>query len=136
MRFILIASVAALAWSACGGYEPTSPDAAELRIRQIWDESAGLYAEGADSYVRVERLNGDKLIERRLNDAGRTTMRLDPGSYRLLSWQRPCDPTGSSQCNGDSPTDECSGELRVRPSRQAQATITVRAGEGCTINVK
>lgn len=133
MRFILIASVAALGWSACGGYEPASPDAADLRIRQIWDESVGLYAEGAYSYVRVERLNGDKLIEKRLDDAGRTTMRLDPGSYRLISWQRPCDGNCGSL---DSPTDECSGELRVRPSRSVQATVTVRAGEGCSIKVK
>jgi hypothetical protein len=112
---------------------PTSPDAAELRIRQIWDESAGLYAEGANSYVRVERLNGDKLIERQLDLVGRTTVRLDPGSYRLVGWQRPCDGDCGSL---DSPTDECSGELRVRPSRPVQATVTVRAGEGCSIKVK
>ena len=96
-----------------------------------------MYAEGAESYVRVERLNGDKLIERRLDDAG--TMRLDPGSYRLLSWQHPCDgnPTASAPCSGrDPPTDECSGELRVRHSRPVQATVTVRAGEGCSVKVK
>ena len=120
----------------CGGeddYTSTSPDASDLRILQIWDESAGLYAEGARSYVRIETVAEEQLVELELEPSAaghEATIRLDPGDYRLVSWQRPCDGSCDSL---DSPTDECSKQFAVSPRTAPVASIEVRAGEGCTI---
>jgi hypothetical protein len=72
VRKFLTASLAVLALSACQGDESrdavddASQDAVAVRIRQIYDVSEGMYVEGSYSYVRVENLDGDKLIEKRL----------------------------------------------------------------------
>ena len=82
---------------SCGGdndYTATSPDATDLRVVQVWDESAGLYSEGARSYIRIETVAEEQLVERELEPTAagaEATIKLDPGDYRLVSWQRPCD---------------------------------------------
>lgn len=50
------------------GTEPvvTSSDAAELHVLQVWDESVGLYVEGARSFVRVDTAAGGEVIEMEL----------------------------------------------------------------------
>ncbi|MGH3012663.1 MAG: hypothetical protein ACRDMY_12620 [Gaiellaceae bacterium] len=59
--------VALLATSiGCGGnddYTATSADAAELSVVQVWDESVGLYAEGARSFIGIETPAADELLE-------------------------------------------------------------------------
>ena len=114
-----------------------------MRIQQIFDMSEGGYFEGSYSYVRVENLDGEKLIEERLPLEGeklgelrflsRTTLRLDPGSYRLVSFQRPCEGSCDSL---DPPTDVCSGKIAVARDRAVQVAITVRPGAGCTIETE
>jgi hypothetical protein len=122
--------------TSCGGadeYTATSAAAADLHAVQVWDESAGLYFEGARSYVRIETLAEDELLEVELQptDAGsEATIRLDPGEYRLVSWQRPCDGSCDSL---DPPTDQCDERFVLAPETPLRASIEVRAGEGCTI---
>jgi hypothetical protein len=61
------------------------------------------------------------------------TLRLDPGSYRFVSFQRPCD----GNCDIlDPPTDKCSREIVVVRDRPVEATITVRPSEGCSVEVE
>jgi hypothetical protein len=145
VRELVMASLALLALSACAGDESPDPgpDAVDLPVRQIYDMSQGGYFEGSYSYVRVENLDGDELIEKRFTeDAGKLdelrflstmTLRIDPGSYRLVSFQRPC----SGDCGHlDPPTDECSREIVVVRGRPVEATITVRPGEGCAVEVE
>ena len=91
-----------------------------------------LYIEGSYSYVRVEqdekkvvqvRLKGRKTVE--------TTVRLEPGSYRLVSFQRPCD----GNCGLlDPPTDQCSSEIEAKAGARVEATVRLTPGEGCTID--
>ena len=111
----------------------TSADAADLHVIQVWDESAGLYAEGARSYVAVETLDGHELLQSELQPtaaAHEAAIHLDPGDYRLLSWQRPCD----GSCDAlDPPTDRCARQFALVPKTSLEAEIEVRAGEGCTI---
>jgi hypothetical protein len=147
MKKLIVLVLASLALSACGGTETTDPgattgpDAAGVRIRQIYDISKGMYVEGAYSYVRVEDLSGKQLVERRLGDqrqldevtlVSTTTLNLDPGTYRLFSYQRPC----SGNCGYlDPPTDRCSQRITVEPGTPLAVTVSVAPAEGCTIEV-
>jgi hypothetical protein len=140
-----MASFALLALSACAGDESPDPgpDAVDVPVRQIYDMSQGGYIEGSYSYVRVENLDGEEPIQKRFPVEARKlgelrflstmTLRLGPGSYRLVSFQRPCD----GNCGIlDPPTDECSREIVVVRDRPVEATIAVRPGEGCSIEVE
>jgi hypothetical protein len=145
VREFLTVSLAVLALSACAGGESPDPgpDAVDIPVRQIYDVSQGAYFEGSYSYVRIENLDGDKLIEKRFSLEGRElgpgrflsamTLRLEPGSYRLVSFQRPCDGGCDSL---DSPTDECSHDVVVTAGRSVAVTITVRPGENCSVEVE
>ncbi len=145
LRFTLVGSTAAVLLAGCGGYEPggyePGENAVDVRVRQVFDMSEGAYVEGSYSYVRVERPQGGKLLEERLPDgepAGQekfvsdVILRLDPGDYRLVSFQRPCDGSCDSL---DPPTDECERVIRVT-RREALVTVTVRPGEACTIEAQ
>jgi hypothetical protein len=149
MRKLIVFVLASLAVSACGGTETTDPgatmgpEADGVRIRQIYDISKGMYVEGAYSYVRVEDLSGKQLVEGRLGDerqldevtlVSTITLNLDPGTYRLLSYQRPCE----LNCGGgylDPPTDRCSQRITVEPGSPLAVTVSVAPAEGCTIEV-
>ena len=120
------------------GTEPvaTSSGTAELHVLQVWDESVGLYVEGARSFVRVDTAAGDEVVEMELQSTPsghEATIRLDPGRYRLLSWQRP-----SSGASGvyDAPTDQCDAPFEIKPQTPVEAQIEVRAAEGCTIRFR
>ena len=58
-------------------------------------------------------------------------LRLDPGEYRFVSFQRTCDGNCGSL---DPPSDEC--EQVVRVDESADLTVAVRRGEGCTFTQK
>jgi hypothetical protein len=132
----LVLGIAAVSTGCDGGDEEptaTSPDAAQLHVLQVWDESVGLYVEGAASYVRVETAAGDEVLEVELQStpAGyETRVRLDPGRYKRLSWQRPS--SGVSDLFGP-PTDRCDAQFEVLPKTPVEASIEVRAAQGCTI---
>src|SRR5262245_24041114 len=141
---LLLASVALIALSACANGQSPDPGrgAVDVPIRQIYDMSQGGYEEGSYSYVRIENLDGDELIERRFTQEPRKigklrflstmTLRLDPGSYRLVSFQRPCDVNCSVL---DPATDRCSREIVASRDRPVRARITVRPGAGCTVTI-
>ena len=103
------------------------------------DVSQGAYFEGSYSYIRVERTNGDKLLEERLPEmtghsptfVSETVLRLDPGAYRFVSFQRTCDGNCGSL---DSPSDGCKKIVPVGES--THLTVTVRPGEGCIFTKK
>jgi hypothetical protein len=158
VRKLLAASIVLLALAACQGDDspdavdhpspdttsPPSPDAAvSVRLRQIYDMSQGGPIHGSLSYVRAESLDGDEAIEKRFGKdwdqlspgrfLARTALRLAPGSYRLVSFQRVCDNLCT---NPFPPSDECSHTIVVVPDRRVAATIKVRAGEGCAIRVR
>lgn len=72
----------AVALSACGGHSP-GDNAVPVDVTQVWDASAGMYAEGSYSYIRVERPDGGSLLEERFDEEGTLHLRLDPGTYRF-----------------------------------------------------
>ncbi|MFL5920369.1 MAG: hypothetical protein ACJ75Q_12495 [Gaiellaceae bacterium] len=109
---------------------PRSAEAATLHVRQEW-AGGGLYVEGSYSYVRVEQA-GRSVTQVRLSDERipRATIRLDPGTYRLVSFQRPCD----GNCGMlDRPTDECTQEITANAAADLREVVRLSPGEGCTI---
>ena len=73
--------------------------------------------------VQEVRLSGERIP--------RATIRLDPGTYRLVSFQRPCDGSCSRL---DSPTDRCSREIEASAGGLIEATVRLTPGKGCTID--
>jgi hypothetical protein len=117
--------------AACGGTqaEPRSVSPATLHVRQQWAGDV-LYTEGSYSYVRVEK-GGETVAQVRLK--GRmpeATLRLDPGAYRLVSFQRPCDGNCGSL---DPPTDQCIGDIDAKADGRVEAMVRLSPGDGCTI---
>jgi hypothetical protein len=145
MRSFLAIALLSIVVAACGGTETVRPadtqppGSVTVRVEQLYDMSKGMYVEGAFSYVRIEDANGNELVEKRLDDSEQaddlvptstTTLGLDPGTYRLVSYQRPCD----GNCGYlDPPTDKCSREIVVDSGGPMTVTIRVQPGEGCTI---
>jgi hypothetical protein len=131
----LFASLALFA-PACGATSEPAQEGGgpvDVRVRQVLDPSKGLYIEGSYSYVRVERPDGEEVLKERL-EGERILLRLVPGEYRLISFQRPCD----ANCGFlDPPTDRCEGLIMVRRAAEPlNVVVTVSPGEGCTIETE
>lgn len=124
---------AVLLAAGCEGSQPTprSAHSATVQVRQEW-VGGGLYVEGSYSYVRVER-DGTTVTEVRLSNerVPRATIHLEPGTYRLVSFQRPCDGNCSRL---DPPTDRCSHEIEATADARVDATVRLSPGDGCTID--
>jgi hypothetical protein len=80
--------------------------------------------------VRVERASGVTLIERQLPGSQKLTPNLEPGAYRLASWQRICDVDCG---NLDPPGNRCARPFTVRNRQQLEATARVDFASGCVI---
>jgi hypothetical protein len=108
---------------------PAGPDAGRLLITQVRVGTA-VPAEGAVSYLSIARGAGPVLLQRELPGSGKLTLKLDPGSYRLASWQRTCDGNCASL---DPPSSRCARAVTIAPRAAAQATIRVSFVAGCVI---
>ncbi len=127
-----VALLGTLALAGCGSAprSQASAHAATVHVEQHW-AGGGLYVEGSFSYVRLERA-GETVEQVRLSNARipRATLRLDPGSYRLVSFQRPCDGNCSRL---DPPIDQCSHELEIQADTDVSVSVALSPGHGCTI---
>ena len=123
--------MAVLAATACSGHHRAGPHAARLNVRQL-RQPGPIPVEGAYSYARVER-EGKTVVQVRLSGAlvPRAGIRLDSGSYRLVSFQRNCN--GNCHFLGP-PSDECSRAFSVRARESVTATVRVTYGTGCRIS--
>jgi hypothetical protein len=137
LGLVVLGAVASFLAAGCDSNHHNSPglSAAKLHIEQLHVAGAGFFVEGSYSYIRIERSNGDELLERRLSNerTPQATVRLDPGIYRLVSFQRSC----SGNCNYlDPPADACSHRLTMRSASPVSAVIHLSPGAGCEITVK
>jgi hypothetical protein len=128
VRPALLVPLALLA-TACGGTHHSAPSgAAKLIVVQTVKFGGAVPSEGAYSYVRVEDGGGNKVTEQRVQSGRSLDIPLDPGSYRLVSYQRTCD----GNCgNLDPASDSCSGGFTANGT--VSARIRVIYGGGCTI---
>jgi hypothetical protein len=134
---VLSALVAVLATSGCGQTETESPEAAPspatLNVRQVLDPSGPLYIEGSLGYVRLEDAGGLRVFEKQLDPEKPALSQAVPaGEYVLKSWQRPCN----GNCGYLSPpSDRCQSQLSLPAGGAVRATITLKPGSGCAIEV-
>ena len=130
MRIFLLVAFALLV-AACGGTHKTAKSGAtKLLVQQIVNRGGPIPIEGSYSYVRIEDADGHKVSEERLSSHGETTIRLDPGSYTLVSYQRTCDGNCGSL---DPPSDSCSGGFTASGESSLSANVNVTFGSGCNI---
>jgi hypothetical protein len=105
-----------------------------LKVRLTADLSRGSYIEGFIPFLRIER--GTELISNSVlkNDGGLTwvtSRMLDPGSYQVTSYVRPCD----ANCGHlDAPTDTCSLGVPIQPGSQLEVRVILRPSHGCTMS--
>jgi hypothetical protein len=130
MRICLLVPLALLV-GACGSAHKTpKPGATKLVVQRIVNRGGPIPIEGSYSYVRIEDADGHKVTEERLPSHGGATIQLDPGSYRLVSYQRTCD----GNCgNLDPPSDSCSGGFTASGKSSLSANVNVTFGSGCKI---
>ena len=89
--------------------------------------------EGALAVISIERATGAMIIERQLPGSGKLALRLDPGTYRLASWQRVCD----ANCGQlDPASNRCARLVTVRGHDQLLAIIRVSFTAGCVIALR
>jgi len=124
---MVLASCAAQAAPGPGATAPAP--AGQLRIIQVRVGNA-VPVEGALSYIRLKRAAGATVTERQLPGSGKLTLRVQPGAYRLVSWQRICDGNCGSL---DPPSQQCARPFTLRPGVQLTATIRVNFAAGCVI---
>lgn len=129
-------SIVALVASGCGGSSNPEPCARsdEKGCLFVIQRTTGdrLYVEGSLSYVQVTDSTGtvfDTELHGRFSKRPTLDAALDPGSYRLTSYQRPC----SGNCGDlDPATDRCSTDLEIKSDVKTTVLITLRPSEGCT----
>ena len=121
--------IAALAVAAALGFATPSAHATRLTIAETF-VGKGMYIEGSRWHLRVDhrRLS---LVD---DYVRRTWTRVvEPGRYRIVSFQRPCDGNCSLL---DPPTDRCSATVRVPTGRTLRITIVNRFGPTCSMRTR
>ena len=89
--------------------------------------------EGALAFIRIERATGAAVIDRQLPGSGKLALSLDPGAYRLASWQRLCD----ANCgNLDPASSRCARLVTMHRHEQLLAIIRVNFRAGCVITLR
>ena len=119
----------ALLAAACGGTHHSAKGPAKLIVEQTVNYTGAVPIEGAYSYVRIEDPSGHKVTEQRVQSERNVVIPLDPGSYRLVSYQRTCDGNCAIL---DPASDSCSSGFTADGPVSAQ--IRVSYGSGCTIS--
>ena len=128
-RCTLAAALAVvLASAACGGGSGGSGGGPSLAIEL---SVSGSYEDGAVHVVRVERPDGEQVVERTLPSSRRASLDVEPGRYRLLSYQRPCPDAGCDKPG--EPVDICGRYFTIAKDDDATAHIEVTPEEGCSI---
>jgi hypothetical protein len=127
-----------VAFGAVGGRNATpgsaSPGRGTLWVLQSLDLSGPRFIEGATGYLQVRSEDG-RLIEEAQGPAGagvRLRLELPSGTYRVVSYLRPCD----GNCGYlDAPTGRCVATVGVAAGLVTRAVALVKPTEGCTFTV-
>jgi hypothetical protein len=122
---------------ACTGepaQETPSPDG-HLWVGQANISTELPYIEGSHSFLRITGPDGEVVFDEDLEEGNLTRpladLDVEPGTYRIESWQRPCGPACPSL--DPEPTDACEERVVVAADQQVVVTIRLWPYSGCTV---
>jgi hypothetical protein len=128
--FVVVSAVSALAPVAADALQ--AQEAGQLIVREKFDPGKGIPIEGYVSNLVVRRAGSGAIALRESQAAPlRVTSVLSRGRYRLRTYIRTCDGNCSLL---DSPSNSCSGALRIASERVVKVTIR-RDATGCRVAV-
>lgn len=114
---------------------PTSTTSAASSGLELQLTLAGSYERPVKHVVRVEHSTGKQVFERTLGPDLRLSESLEPGEYRMLSFQRMCRSAscGTSPAPDElgEPLDLCGTQFTVAPATPVKASVKLTANEGC-----
>lgn len=139
-RFAALISLACLLFAGCGDEMLGEQGAARLVVREELPAEPR-YMEGSLSFLRLQATGSSDVVVDGPMTTGQQARgkeplldtNLEPGEYRLVSYQRPCQ----GNCDRlEPPTDRCRTTLRLEPKESLTATIVLADDGGCTIRWK
>jgi hypothetical protein len=109
-----------------------SQDAAARATLMLSTNGRGpMYIEGAIQFYRVLSTEGKKIKEGEVSSKS-PSVELEPGSYELVSYVRPCD----GNCGLlDPPADECRAKFSIKPGQTLYAVRQQTSKGPCTLTV-
>lgn len=131
-RTILVVPVAAALLGGCGG-SPADQPTGTLDVGQ-----EGTAPARTAWYVRIETMDAKPVTEHAYPNAPITlTQQLSTGSYRVISWNRPCaDACPSSGEHGLGPLSEvCGAPVNVTQGTRVSATVVIGSEGTCSVRV-
>lgn len=140
-------------WATSGGFQDESGAAGPrrdagptgvLEVHFTYAERTALYAEGARHYLRVIDLSGPAdLLRDQGTDQGpgegyRATLRLPPGRYRVITFQRGCDYTADDDCRSTigAAQDRCRAVVKIIARERTVVRIAAELPEPCRTKVE
>ena len=111
MTRLAIATAFVLALLAVASTAVAAPNAPSGRIHVDYALEGAFFIEGSYTYFRIETRDGKLVLKRRFTDEPRKLdVRLKPGRYVLVTYERPCD----ANCNYlDPPAARCETRFRL-----------------------
>lgn len=121
----------------------SSPNSTSRLVVDQRRVGGALYTEGAFSYLTIETSDGRPVLEEEFTDTRLTRPLVDKilpaGSYRMSSFQRPCEascPSPGAAGTLDPATDRCSVTFDLLEGQSLSASVELRPGEGCVFRFK
>jgi hypothetical protein len=129
--------VAIAGCAAAQGRDEVAAQPSRLVIHEQRAAGGPMYIEGSLGFLRVAPVaSGTDLDATQVPTAapGEAVKifdeRLEPGQYRIVSYQRPCD----GNCDYlDPPTDRCAATLELDAGETREITIHVQPGRDCRV---
>lgn len=118
-----------------GGAQPEAADGppARLVVEQRRAVGSPIPPEGSFGFFELRGDAPQPVASGNIPTTDRTVLfdgSVAPGGYTLVAYQRPC----AEDCRRlDEPTDSCESDLSLEPRERVAVVVTVRHGEGCTI---
>ena len=126
--------------------EPTTAEdspTGSLEVRFTYGERTSMYAEGARHYLQVLDdagaviLRRDEGTEQGPGSGYSDTVRLPPGDYWVVTFQRGCDFGQGTGCEttADPASDRCATDVSLAPSQTTRVSITLSLPHPCQVRV-
>lgn len=139
IRALLVLPVAAALIAGCGGQEPAGNvpgPAAGAATATLVVGQRGVAPDRTKWYLRIETDQAGLVDERSFTGAISWEGALEPGRYRVVSWQRPC--AGECPQSGDAGLGDlaqvCGAAVDLISGARSTATVAIAADGTCAVH--